>query len=486
MAVQFGGNGVYNISFNGTSVNAAFFNNNLVFSRGISSSTLTVTSDYVVSNILYPAPQEWPDYWQEPIMTVLDLKNQLDQSNATLHVYDQNNNEKLDTAPACTKDTIVFSINGAILDTKKFIQKGDLNCDGTIDIEDERIIIAHDTAEGPHITDPDILYAADINDDGDIDFRDRGYVINYCARDIANGISVDVGYARVQGSFLKVNFIYGRDIPAWSANPITVSGLKNLLQQDSNKLHVYDYSGNELSANAAVGTKMIVKYVSNGSILDVRPIVIKGDVDGDGYISVNDYSMIKDIVDNVSQLQYTEFEKRDAANVNNENNTTMADAELVKLYFMGDYTQLETNSTYVDITSDYVIVNVVKGQGAPSPKDPPLTVLELKNLMLNTNSDLHVYDTSNIEVQDSSNVATKMKMTYVRDNIVVDEKVIVLVGDVNNDGAIDMIDYGFITNHINGSAKITDPVDLIAADVNEDGYITIADSTAVRNYYQNS
>lgn len=486
MSVQFGGSAVNAISFNGSDVFAGFFNGNLVYSKSITSSTLTVTSTYVVSNILYPAPQEWPDYWQEPIMTVLDLKNQLDPPNGTLHVYDQSNNEKSDTDPACTKDTIVCSVDGVAIDTKMFIQKGDLNCDGMIDIEDERIIIAHDTWEGPHITDQDILYAADINDDGDIDFMDRNYVISYCTRDITDGITTSTPYIESRGIFVTVNTIYGRSIPA-NTNPVmTVATLKSLLTQSNPYLHVYDTSGNEVSDSANAVTKMKIKYIVNGVVKDAKQLVIKGDVDCDGMVTMNDFSIVRDYTSDSDAIAYTEFEKKDAARINGDNNITMADAELIVAYYMQDLTQLETSSQYVNITDDYVIVNVVAGQGAPSPKDPPLTVLELKNLFINDNQTLHVYDTNDSEMANTANVATKMKISYEYSGVAIDEKTIILVGDVNNDGDIDMLDYGIINNHVSGTTPITDAIDLIAADVNEDGSITQTDANLVRNYYENS
>lgn len=334
MAVRFGGSAVNAISFNGSDVFAGFFNGNLVYSKSITSSTLTVTSTYVVSNILYPAPEDWPDYWQEPIMTVLDLKNQLDPPNGTLHVYDQSNNEKSDTAPACTKDTIVCSVDGITIDTKMFIQKGDLNCNGMIDYDDMRIIVAHDTAEGPHITDPDILYAADINDDGDIDFRDRGYVMSYCGRTIANGISSNSAWMRVQGPVLIYNPIYGDTLPTPINPPVLVSELKNQLAQQNSLLHVYAYHGSELADSAPVGSQMTIKYISsNGAVLDSKQFVLKGDVNGDGEIDMIDYGIITNYISDADAIPFTDFEKRSAADVDGDNYVTSTDKQLVYNFY---------------------------------------------------------------------------------------------------------------------------------------------------------
>ena len=330
MAIQFGGNAVNSISFNGSDVFAVVFNGNMIYSKNITSNVLTVTSTYVVSNILYPVPQELPDYWQEPIMTVLDLKNQLDPPNGTLHVYDQNNNEKSDNDPACTKDTIVCSIDGTTIDTKMFIQKGDLDCNGIVDYDDMRIIVAHDTTEGPHITDPDILYAADINDDGTIDYKDRSYVIGYCNRTITNGLSSNSAWMKIQGSTIIYNPIHGDTLPTSVNPPVLVSELKNQLAQQNSLLHVYAYNGSELLDSDPVGSKMTVKYISdNGNVLDSKQFVLKGDVNGDGVINLIDRNTINDYISDENTIPYTDFEKRSAADVNEDNHVNATDEQLV-------------------------------------------------------------------------------------------------------------------------------------------------------------
>ena len=273
-------------------------------------------------------------------MTVLDLKNQLDQPNAALHVYDQNNNEKLDTASACTKDTIVFSVDGVTLDTKKFIQKGDLNCDGTIDIKDERIIVEHDSLGGTEITDPDILYAADINDDGQIDYRDIARIVSYCARTITNGLSTNKAWMNVQGPFIIYNAIYGSTLPTQINPPVLVSELKTQLNQTNSLIHVYDVNGNEAQDSDPVGTKMVIKYISNGSILDSKNFVLKGNVavnaypSGTGWITMADYGVIVNDVSGSAEIPVWEFEIRNAADVDDDNSITQNDADLVHTFWL--------------------------------------------------------------------------------------------------------------------------------------------------------
>lgn len=162
---------------------------------------------------------------------------------------------------------------------------------------------------------------------------------------------------------------------------------------------------------------------------------------------------------------------------------------LIRVFFNGDRVfpdGITSNSSYVTITDNYLIVNVVDGQGAPSPKDPPLIVSELKGLLNNPSNEINIYSSGGSLKNDSDNVGTKMVIKNEYSGVVIDEKTIILVGDVNNDGDIDMLDYGIIRNHVIGTAIITDPVDLIAADVNEDSSITQADADLVQDYYENS
>lgn len=174
---SFNGSSVADIEFNGSQVFAAFFNGNIFYGKTISSSVLTVTSDYVVSNVIY----DYDHTYTNPIETVSGLKNKLDQPNSALHIFDEGGNELSDNSAVGTKASIVYSVDGVVIDTKTFVQKGDLNKDGSIDQADEDIIIAYNQGTIV-ITDQVILDAMDVNDDGEINYKDRAGIINFVNR----------------------------------------------------------------------------------------------------------------------------------------------------------------------------------------------------------------------------------------------------------------------------------------------------------------
>lgn len=173
MAVQFGGNAVNAISFNGSDVNAGFFNSTLVFGKAITSSSLTVSGNYLTSYIV----ADQTSVYKAPTYTVLELKNLIDLPNSVLHVYSSGGTELSGSAAAPTGATVTFEVDNVIIDSKIFVLKGDCNGDGIIDTNDVDLM-----GNYSQITDPVMLFAADVNDDGVINYIDRGTDINYMNR----------------------------------------------------------------------------------------------------------------------------------------------------------------------------------------------------------------------------------------------------------------------------------------------------------------
>jgi hypothetical protein len=91
---------------------------------------------------------------------------------------------------------------------------------------------------------------------------------------VKNGISVDKAGGLLTGV----------------ADGTSVSVLKAQLINDGATIKVYNSGGQEYTGNA-VGTGMTVRLVVNGSILDELRILVRGDVNGDGQISVADYAL---------------------------------------------------------------------------------------------------------------------------------------------------------------------------------------------------
>lgn len=291
------------------------------------------------------------------------------------------------------------------------------------------------------------------------------------------GKTITSSFLTVSGNYLT-SYIVSDIASIYKAPTYTVLELKNLIDLPNSVLHVYNSGGIELADNAAAITGATVAFEVDNVTIDSKIFVLKGDCNGDGIIDNSDVTLM-----NIPS-QITDPVMLFAADTNDDGVINYRDRG-ADLNYM-NRTLLESNSTYTNITTDYVIVNVVAGQGAPSPKDPPLTVSEFKALFTNPGMNILVYDQSDNLLNDNDNVGTKMVVKNNPTGAVIETKTIILVGDVNNDGDIDMLDYGIISNHASGTAPITDPADLLAADANEDGSITQTDANLVRNYYENT
>lgn len=179
MSISFGGNSVNSVSFNGQDVFAVVFNGDIVYCKGIASNSefITVASTKITENVIY----DFDHTYTNPLETGASLKNKLTPPNATLHIYDTGGNEVFDSSPVGTKFTVSCVVDNTTVDSKTFIQKGDLNSDGSVDPADVDIITGYNQGTIV-VTDTDILDAMDVNDDGEINYKDRGAIFNFVNR----------------------------------------------------------------------------------------------------------------------------------------------------------------------------------------------------------------------------------------------------------------------------------------------------------------
>ena len=78
--------------------------------------------------------------------------------------------------------------------------------------------------------------------------------------------------------------------------------------------------------------------------------------------------------------------------------------------------------------------------------------------------------TYTLTISKDDHVTRSYEVTVVEENIALDVMVI-LLGDINADGKISLVDCNIVYNHINGTATIEDEYALLCADVNADGVI---------------
>ena len=101
--------------------------------------------------------------------------------------------------------------------------------------------------------------------------------------------------------------------------------------------------------------------------------------------------------------------------------------------------------------------------------------------MLNPNEQLKIYNQSGDEVSNSTIVGTGYKIKLVVNDVVYDEKTLIIKGDLNCDGEIGVSDIIKLRLHILETSQL-DTIGLLAADVNNDNDISVADIIKMRNH----
>lgn len=110
--------------------------------------------------------------------TVLDMKNELDNDNEKLVIYESDGTTELSDTDLVGTDKIVkLIVDGKELDSKIIIVLGDVNGDGSIDTWDDADILSHYVGL-INLTGAKLL-AADINLDGEVDTWDDADVLSH-------------------------------------------------------------------------------------------------------------------------------------------------------------------------------------------------------------------------------------------------------------------------------------------------------------------
>lgn len=107
-----------------------------------------------------------------------------------------------------------------------------------------------------------------------------------------------------------------------------------LLKSFSGNISVVDSTGKVISGDDLVGTGCVVRAVNNGEITDTATVIVMGDVNGDGVIGVNDYSLIKRSFLNSYSLDGNYLS---AALVSGRDTLTVADYMIIKRVVLGTY-----------------------------------------------------------------------------------------------------------------------------------------------------
>jgi len=111
--------------------------------------------------------------------------------------------------------------------------------------------------------------------------------------DVTKTITVTVISSVLESSVYEVRSKENNPKIIIGANPeTTIAEFKDNLDNPIEYIKIYDLDDNLLSDDDIVKTGLIIKLEFNGLVLDYATMVVRGDVDGDGYVNISDYIMV--------------------------------------------------------------------------------------------------------------------------------------------------------------------------------------------------
>jgi uncharacterized repeat protein (TIGR02543 family) len=137
------------------------------------------------------------------------------------------------------------------------------------------------------------------------------------------------------------------------------------------------------------------------------------------------------------------------------------------------------DKTHADDSTSRIIIGAEVGT----------TIGEFKDNLLNPNEYVKIYDTNGIELQDTDIVMTGQVIKLVYGQNVMDEAIMVVRGDINGDGFVNVMDDIAITNTITDANPINEASDyarFAAADVEEDDFINVIDEVKITSFITNN
>ena len=117
------------------------------------------------------------------------------------------------------------------------------------------------------------------------------------------------------------------------------------------------------------------------------------------------------------------------------------------------------------------------------------TLAEFKDNLLNPNEYVKIYDKDGNELDDDEIVMTGQIIRLVYNDIVVDEAIMSVRGDLNGDGYVNVMDKIELTNAVIDAEpidSITDYPRFAAADVEEDDFVNVMDKLKITNFITDS
>lgn len=181
-------------------------------------------------------------------------------------------------------------------------------------------------------------------------------------------------------------------------------------------------------------------------------------------ISLNDGSY-----QDISSLTVSDLEKENKIKIKVQGSN---DTNIYTVTILNQSTEKITSDIYGHDISDGMIKTVKINT----------TSNELKDQLDNDNSKLKIYKSDGVtECGAGDDLATGMIVKLIINDVVVDQKIIVVVGDTDGNGLINAIDALKVVNNIIETERLYGPY-LVAADTNKDNIINAIDALKIVNH----
>ena len=125
-----------------------------------------------------------------------------------------------------------------------------------------------------------------------------------------------------------------------------------------------------------------------------------------------------------------------------------------------------------DLTTDRIVIGAEDGT----------LISEFKANMLNPDEYIKIYDENDNEVLDDDIVKTGLTIKLEYNGLVLDEAKMVVRGDVDGDGFVNVTDYIAVLNHALALEDIEDYASYAAGDVEEDDILNVTDYIKIMDY----
>ena len=133
--------------------------------------------------------------------------------------------------------------------------------------------------------------------------------------------------------------------------------------------------------------------------------------------------------------------------------------------------KIESNVYEVKDKADRIVVGAEEGT----------TIGEFKDNLLNDKRVINIYDEEGELVSDTDIVRTGLIIKLENNEVVYDEAILIVRGDIDKDGIVDVTDESILTDHILEIEPITG-AGLYAADIEEDDILDVSDDSTLTDY----